>query len=595
MKRLWGQLSIRAKIVAVMVLAIILVILTIIPATAYLVRDSLLSQQQRHLANVRNLAVNLLDDYRIRITDYATLLSNDRELQTTLFYHTELAGERLHPLRAVRRLYTSFHLGSLEVGDSRGRLVATAEAPTRFDEDHTADPVVAAALEGRISAGLEPVAGGFIIKAAAPVYYDEKQLIGYLAAGIRLDDTLLRKLKELSGMEVILLDADHRVLAATLPTATGIIQPAAAQDRLTIAGQNYLAGLHPLPDSAGRLAGHLLLLQHNPLPAILLRIHATMLLLILAVLLLSLSLLFVIMKRLTRPLVRLREGAELIGQGDFSHRIEATTNDELGALALSFNRMAANLEHLRVVEEQLFGAKRLADIGEFTAGVAHEINNPIGNVLGIAKLMRRNVRDHEPLAADVDTIIREADRCGRIVQDLLAYARQVPPRREPTEVSRLLDEVIAAVGRQQRDKEIVIRQELAEPLPLVPLDPLQIGQVLRNMLLNAVQAISEAGTITVRAGLAADGTELEIAIADSGGGIEERFLERIFYPFFTTKGSGRGTGLGLAISYSIVRNHGGEILVTSRLGKGSIFRIRLPLTLEPGEAQRTSSDADYRH
>ena len=128
MKYVWKMLSIRYKITSIVVLTIMLVIVTILPAIAYLIKDALIKQQQGHLMSVKNLVIKLFEDYESKVTNYTRLFSNDREIKDTLFYHTGLAGEREHPLRAVRRLYKSFDVSSIEIGDALGRLVVAAEA-----------------------------------------------------------------------------------------------------------------------------------------------------------------------------------------------------------------------------------------------------------------------------------------------------------------------------------------------------------------------------------------------------------------------------------------------------------------------------------
>jgi len=568
MRSFWKKLSIRYKITAVIILTILLVTVTIIPVTSYLIRDSLLRQQQAHLLSVRNLVMNLLEDYQTRVTDYSRLFSNDRELKDTLFYHTELAGEREHPLRAVTRLYKTFGVSSVEAGDARGRVVAAAEAPGRHDIDRSSDGLIRSALSGKTASGRELTAKGFLIKAAAPIYYNESQIIGTITSGILLDDERLRKVKQLSNTDIVITDTTGRVVSATTSDPKTIGGGGQAPDA------DYLTMTLPLSDTAGRTIGNVVIQQENRLPTIIAKAQFTLISLLTAIAALSIFSLYLVSKRLMRPLITLREGVERIGKGEFGYRIEVTSQDEIGKLSEGFNKMAHNLERLRTVEEKLAQSERLAAVGKFAAGIAHEINNPIGNVIGMAKLMRKNIID-ESAKEDIETIIKDADRCGRIVKDLLSYSRQSPPRKEKTLLRTLIEDAEAAIRGQVAAKNITIQIHISDAVPALFVDPLQIGQALGNILLNAVQSIATSGTITIRASLLHD-TIVDISVTDTGCGIEDAIKDKIFYPFFTTKVVGEGTGLGLAISYGIIQNHGGEIIVESENGIGSTFRVRLP-------------------
>ena len=568
MRSFWQKLSIRYKITAVIILTILLVTVTIVPVTSYLIRDSLLRQQQAHLLSVRNLVMNLLEDYQARVTDYSRLFSNDREQKDTLFYHTELAGEREHPLRAVTRLYKTFGVSSVEAGNARGRVVAAAEDPGRHDIDRSSDGLIRSALSGKTASGRELTDKGFLIKAAAPVYYNESQIIGTITSGILLDDERLQKVKQLSNTDIAIMDAAGKVVATTFPELRTVVGGVRTTD------SGYVTTILPLPDAAGGTIGSVVIFQENTLPKIIAKAHFTLISLLTAIAALSIFSLYLASKRLMRPLTTLREGAERIGKGEFGHRIEVASQDEIGELSEGFNKMARNLERLRTVEERLAQSERLAAVGKFAAGIAHEINNPIGNVIGMAKLMRKNITD-ESAKEDIETIIKDADRCGRIVKDLLSYSRQSPPRREQTPLKTLIDDAEAAIRGQVAAKDITIQRHIPNTVPELFVDPLQIGQALGNILLNAVQSIAESGTITIRASLLHDNI-VDISVTDTGCGIEDAIKDKIFYPFFTTKVVGEGTGLGLAISYGIIQNHGGEIIMESEKGFGSTFRVRLP-------------------
>ena len=334
----------------------------------------------------------------------------------------------------------------------------------------------------------------------------------------------------------------------------------------------------PFLDARQQPLGQVVIMAEDMLPAILRQATFTVIAILFGIALISIVATALVLRRVLAPIGELRNGAEKIGRGQFEYRLPSFTTDEIGTLAKAFNAMAANLQQMRAVEEKLRHAERLASIGEFTAATAHELNNPIANIIGLAKVVRREVPDYLPLAEDLDLLAKEASRCGAIVRDLLVYSRPLRPNRERVDINLLLEGTMHAMqGRHQADKEITFHfDRLAPDEASGFLDPAQMEQVFRNLLLNGMQAIDKKGRIRIQAEKI--GAErIKIAFADTGCGIKEAHLAKIFYPFFTTKKTGEGTGLGLAVCYAIVQGHGGELAVSSREGEGSIFTVTLPL------------------
>lgn len=570
--RTWQRLSIRYKIVFIIFAIIILITVTTLPIVANLVKDALTRQQQAHLKSVRNLVAKLLDDYENKVTNYTKLFSNDKEIKDTLFYYTELSGERVHPLRAVIRLFHSFDISSIELCDSDGRVVATAEEPERFDIDMAKDPLIYNALQGKTGSGIELTERGFMIKAATPIYYNDNQLIGTITSGILIDEGLLQKIKGLSDTEVVITNKRGDVVASTY-------KERATSDLNDILFSGNRDDFHliklPLKGISADVIGDMYILKENYLPQLIAKAYLALFALFLLITSISSVVVFMVLKRLTSPIIKLREGAEKIGKGDFRYRIEVRSKDEFGELAEGFNRMAENLERLQEMEERLNHSERLASIGRFAAAIAHEINNPVGNIIGLAKLMKRDVND-EGIRSDLEAIIRDADRCGRIIKDLLLYSRQSPPKKERVLLRDLIKEAVNSAKKMIDSKRIEIIDITEGDLPYINVDPIQIGQVINNIIQNSIQSIETEGKVFVRAEII-DINRVEISVSDTGCGIDEEIKDKIFYPFFTTKRVGEGTGLGLAISYSIIQNHGGEITVESKKGEGSKFMIRLPL------------------
>lgn len=565
----WSRLSIRYKIVFIIFAIIILITITTLPIVANLIKGALINQQQLHLQSVKNLILKLLDDYNSKITNYTKLFSNDKEIKDTLFYYTELSGEREHPLRAVNRLFQSFDISSIELGDSDGRVVASAEEPERFDNNRAEEPLIYNALHGVTTAGIELTERGFMIKAASPIYYNENQLIGTITSGILLDENLLQKIKGLSDTEIVITNRKGEIVTSTYKDSSSL------KEILFFNRDKFQLIKFPLKGISGEIIGDMYILKENYLPQLVAKVHLTLFVIFFLETAISSIIVSMILERLTLPIIRLKEGAERIGRGDFRYRIEARSMDELGELADGFNRMAENLERLQEMEERLNQSERLASIGKFAASLAHEINNPVGNIIGLAKLMQREVSD-EGLRSDLESIIRDADRCGRIIKDLLLYSRQSLPKKEKVSLWSLIEEVVNSERKMLDSKRIEIIAQSEDELPYINIDPLQISQVIHNLIQNSIQSIDQRGLIIVKASKI-EGKYVEISVSDTGCGIDEEIKDKIFYPFFTTKKVGEGTGLGLAIAYSIIQNHSGDISVESKKGEGSKFMIRLPL------------------
>lgn len=270
--------------------------------------------------------------------------------------------------------------------------------------------------------------------------------------------------------------------------------------------------------------------------------------------------------------------------GDLTARVTAGEPDELGRLGESFNAMVARLADVRRqledrYAEQIRRAEHLASLGKMAAGIAHEINNPLGGMQNCVRTLLKGIRD-ERQRIQYLTMLREGlGRIERTVGQLLTFARQPKPQLAPAQIAPLIRRCLALVEHELAAREItyVLPPEL--DLPPVLGDPHQLEQVFLNILKNAVDAMPAGGTITVSAGLREQeiGSCVEIRFRDTGVGIPPQHLPRIFDPFFTTKDVGNGTGLGLSVSYGIVRAHGGSIDVTSEVGKGTTFIIALPV------------------
>jgi two-component system NtrC family sensor kinase len=251
---------------------------------------------------------------------------------------------------------------------------------------------------------------------------------------------------------------------------------------------------------------------------------------------------------------------------------------EIENLVGAFNKMQSAIrERRRMNQEKLIRSDRLAMIGQLAAGVAHEINNPLGSILLFTRLVMQQCAADGKMRDNLERIEKETKRCHSIVQSLLDFARQREPNIEPVDVNQLLDATINFFERQQFFQNIEIVRNYGTGFPPIEADYLQLQQVFMNIMINAVDAMDAKGLLMLDTTWNSSQGRVEISIADTGCGIPPENVERIFDPFFTTKDVGRGTGLGLSVSYGIIQAHRGEISVSSTPGRGSRFTICLPV------------------
>jgi two-component system, NtrC family, sensor kinase len=327
--------------------------------------------------------------------------------------------------------------------------------------------------------------------------------------------------------------------------------------------------------------------------------------------LISLFIIFFTRRFLGRPIASLIGGFKSVSQMELDKPLGADNgSEELDQLAGSFNVMrdrlraalaelnqfTQNLEikveertnQLQAAQKKLLHSDRLASLGQLSASVAHEINNPISGVLNLSMLMQRMLKEDgvprdrvEEFRKYLIQVTGETARVGRIVSDLLAFSRRGKPQHAPADLNRIVSATLSLVHHQLKLHNVAAETNLAENLPPVACDASQIQQVAMNLVLNAAEATS--GKPERRIWIATGHLERSVVltVTDNGEGIAPENLSRIFDPFFTTKAEGKGVGLGLAVTYGIVQAHGGDIEVKSAAGEGSTFTVTLPLEQHP--------------
>jgi two-component system NtrC family sensor kinase len=281
---------------------------------------------------------------------------------------------------------------------------------------------------------------------------------------------------------------------------------------------------------------------------------------------------------LIRPILGLNEVMKRAGRGDLTVRAPANRSDEVGQLGAAFNHMMDELGQARdrekVRQTQLAHTEKMAAVGTLAASVAHEVNNPLGGVLTCLENMRADPSNEEMRVRYLALIQNGVERIQRTVANLLDFSRQRPLHPEPISINSSLHGVVELAAYQLRKSGVEVHFGLHPGDPRVMADRSQMEQLFLNLVLNALQAMPEGGTLTLHTGIS-DGL-MFAEVRDTGRGIPPEIRDRIFDPFFTTRATGGGTGLGLAVSESIVGAHGGRIEVTSHVGTGSAFRVWLP-------------------
>lgn len=287
-----------------------------------------------------------------------------------------------------------------------------------------------------------------------------------------------------------------------------------------------------------------------------------------------------------RPMIDLQQTIARVREGDLDARVQfSNRNDEIGDLGRSFNDMVSNLkqsrqEIQRLHETQMSRAEHLARLGEVAAGVAHEIRNPLAGIAGVIEIVGHDLPENSPAQEVIQELRAEVKHINRILTDMLSAARPKDPEYCLKDLNATAERAVLIAREQARAREIDVVIKKLEDLPLAFYDEGQIGQVLLNLLLNAIQAIERRGNISLETGLH-DGCA-KLRVADNGKGISPENLPKIFLPFFTTKAE--GTGLGLPLARRIIEDHGGRIEVKSEVGKGTEFSVFIPLSGERAEA-----------
>lgn len=489
--------------------------------------------------------------------------------------------------------------------DRNGKVITSVTRDPQVDISKWPDfgsTAAARAINGDPVPDMDFIESDIYRLAAIPVSIGH-DVIGILSIAEKFSESSAKEFFNLTGCRVVLFIHDQPVLstvpsgdlsplsAMTTPSSNGsLLQESRLVQTMNMDGDHVLALSLPfkqLEPEQHYLRYALVLSYEQTLQTLR---HLQMLLLgagLLSILVSSIIIGLVI-GRITNPLRALRTSAEAVARRDFTKKITDISSDELGELAVAFNQMIDSLRQsteelqstittLQNTRAQLIQSEKLSAMGEFIAGITHELNNPLCTIVGFSELLKEQNSD-AAFSKDIDLIAEAGNRCHKIVQNLLSFARQRPPERKPVKLNEILESTLNFMSYDLRTSNINIVREYDPDLPVIIADAHQLQQVFLNLINNARQAIMgvrDRGTIVIRT--RRDKNAL-VQIADDGPGIPPENMSRIFDPFFTTKEVGKGTGLGLSVSYGIIREHNGDISVQSEVGSGTTFEIQLPIT-----------------
>ena len=468
---------------------------------------------------------------------------------------------------------------------------------------------------------------GLMMKAASSLVDENKNLLGVLYGGILINRNyeIVDRVKEIvykgekyKGRDkgtATIFQHDLRI-STNVPNEKGeraigtrvskevndavLVEGKAWIDRAFVVNDWYITAYEPIKNIDDRIIGILYVgMLEKPYLDIAYRVMFIFIIMAFLCVVILLVILYFSTSRIIKPLQKMVVATQEIARGDLSHKVEMKSKDEIGDLAESFNQMTVNLKaanekliewgktlekkvqertkELTEMQAHLIQSEKLASLGKLAAGIAHEINNPLGGILIYSHLLLEDTNKNSIHYENLKKIVRETTRCKDIVKGLLEFARPKEPEMAQININEIVESSLVLMERQALFQNITIKKIYASDLPKIVADSAQLQQVFMNIILNAAEAMDGNGALTLSTSLDGHGLYIEVKFADTGHGIKEEDKKRLFEPFFSTKEVGKGTGLGLAISYSIIQKHQGTIEVESQVGKGSTFTVKLPV------------------
>jgi len=474
-------------------------------------------------------------------------------------------------------------------------------------------------------AGLLVTSLGPYLFTSVPVRDSAGNLTGVLMSGTALA-TLLSELKAQSLADVIVLDQSGKLVATSMvepdegyspleidPDVLSDTSPSATLD-FEMYGRDYRATYSPLVVRQTRMGILGVALPSNFIVTTMATSRNTVSLIFAATTVATIVIGYLLAQSIARPILKLRSVSQAVAAGDLNQNTGLEMGDEIGELATAFDVMTLKLRErtaeaarlydetlernkelaeinarLQTTQAQLIQSEKLASVGQLTAGIVHDVKNPLATIKGLAEELSEEFGLDPTTRDQLKTIRDSASKASTIVTDLLKFARQSTPETQRRDMRETIESAARLTEYLARKAKVEVKVDLPARPVMVDYDAQQIEQVLINLIGNAIQAIRNGGA--VRIVLSEAGGAVAIAVQDSGIGIPEKNLQRIFDPFFTTKPEGEGTGLGLSVSFGIVARHRGRIEVESKPGLGTTFTVLLPVDQDAPEAERVGAAA----
>ncbi|MBN2146058.1 MAG: HAMP domain-containing protein [Anaerolineales bacterium] len=574
-----------------------------------IVADGFVRQEQIHLDNLYNMALSqgVIDAFN---TQDEEMLRNQLE-GIAAIYHIQVVS-------AVDT--TGLELFSLGLDPVTGEYIQSQGV------DFSGIPFVSNVLAGYQDnlgdkfTGLLETKSSMVLVTSAPVYAQDSSLLGVLLVGTRLD-SILASAKTQALADIVLLDSDLQLLGTTLPAleegydaleeAAVLFSQQAVTDpqEVTLYGRAYEIFCAPFIVREQNLGWLGVVLPGTYVTTPEATSRSTFSILFALATAATIIVGFLLAQNIARPILRLRTMTQAVASGDLDQSIRLRQSDEIGDLASAFDQMTEQLRErtseterlyaetvqrnkeladinarLQQTQLQLIQSEKLAAIGQLTAGIVHDVKNPLAVIKGMAEV----IGDEESLSEETRQGIRlmheSAVKANNIVTDLLKFARQTKPEMKVQDLRETIEAALRLTAYMIREAKIRVNTSLPNHSIMLNYDSQQIEQVFINLITNAVQAMPSEGVLNISV-LQGD-HRVGVVFRDTGIGIPVELLNRIFDPFFTTKREGEGTGLGLSVSYGIVASHHGYIGVESVVGQGSTFTVYLPfeeLDLPTGE------------
>jgi signal transduction histidine kinase len=503
-----------------------------------------------------------------------------------------LASGRLEALKT--RLVHYYRLGVfdiIEIEDRRGRVAVRGHHPELLGDLKIDQAIVQEGLSGRSGVSFEQGRSGVAVRAVAPLE-SGGEVIGVLMVGSLFSEQFVEHIKLLTGLENGIYRGGQKVIAtyggADTLAAEVLEALRSAQTvyirRTTLSERASSLLLQPLRQKNGSYWGALALGLAQGEEHRYLRYSQTLLLLMIGIgVLLAFAIYLTLARNIDSSLTRILAGMDGFSLDRFDTRIEVASRDEFGLIAEAFNRLAHKLQlyyrRIRRLQEDMIRSAKLATAGQIAAGMAHEIRNPLSSIRMMAQMLRSRHLEAGRGRTEINTILSETDRLNDLTRDLLEFARPSPMRFARHDPNRIIEGVLGLVRYNTEHQGIEVVADLDRSLPTLYADGEKLRLVILNLVLNAIQAMPEGGTLEVHTGRRVDGRVL-MRVCNNGPAIPQEHLSTIFEPFFTTKKE--GTGLGLALVRMVIERHFGTVQVRSREGR-TCFTVLIPEDIEEKE------------